>query len=266
MFCPNCGLQQADAKNFCLRCGYDLTKKYEKLPEIAAGATPRGYVGPPVEAAEPEPPEEPFDLEPDAQEDDPAEAPTPTDQPQPQAPQTQGFYAGPQQFLITQTPVKVPLRNLGLRRLVCLPTFIGCLGLGAFSFISSYEELAKCIDHFAEPSFGWGVLVTMCLIVGLGIVQSLIGMGTIYNWQALAVAFVMSATCAFIGLNYMPGTWKERLLVFAVFVACALVEATSAIGPIERKKRPPKAKPVQKKPAAKKPAAAQRKAPAKKTR
>ena len=260
MFCPNCGLQQADARNFCLRCGCDLTKKYEKLPEIAAGSTPGGYVAPPVEPEEPEVFEDEFDTEPELQQDEPQEGPAP------RGPVAQTPYAGPQQFLITQTPVKVPLGNLGLRRLVCLPTFLGCLGLGACSFISSYEELAKCIDKFEEPSFGWGVLVTMCIIVGLGIIQALIGMGTIYSWQALSVAFVMSAVCAFVGLNYMPGTWKERLIVFGVFVVCALVEAASAIGPIERKKRTPKVRPSTRDPAPRKSAAVTKKTPVKKAR
>lgn len=264
MFCPNCGLQQADAKNFCLRCGYDLSKKYEKLSEIAAGATPGGYVGPPAE--EPEEGEDEFSFEPEGVQEEPQPVPPPAEPAQGQTQAAQDSYTGPQRFLITQTPVKVPLRNLGLRRLVCLPTFIGCLLLGAFSFVSAYEELAKCIDSFVEPSFGWGVLVAMCLIVGLGVVQALIGMGTIYSWQALAVAFVMSAVCAFVSLNYMPGTWKERLIAFGVFVACALVEATSAIGPIERKKRPPKARPSAKQPASKKAAAATKKAPTKKAR
>lgn len=249
MFCPNCGLQQADARNFCLRCGCDLTKKYEKLPEIAAGATPGGYVMPPVEPEEPEEFEDGFTTETESQQDEP--------------PVAQTLYMGPQQFLITQAPLKTPLGNLGLRRLVCLPTFLGCLGLGAFSFISSYEELTKCIDKFEEPSFGWGVLITMCIIVGLGIIQALIGMGTIYSWQALSVAFVMSAVCAFVGLNYMPGTWKERLIVFGVFVVCALVEAASAIGPIERKKRAPKVRPSTREPASRKSAAVTKKTPVK---
>ncbi len=167
-----------------------------------------------------------------AMENVPLQYPYPTGQPIPpmyQAP------AEPQRLIITQKPKRLALPNLFLRRLICFPTFIGCLGLGAFSFISTYEEIVECIDKFKEPSFGWATLAVMVIIVGLGALQSLIGMGTIYSSSALTCAFLMSAICAFAGLNYMPGTWKERLLVFCIFAFCAFIEAISAIGPIEKK-------------------------------
>ena len=219
MFCPNCGLQQADATNFCLRCGADLTKKREHYSQIAAGAT-HDLLPPPSVSSGDEVCGDRYDrhMQADNYESSPSgqaeAAPAPS-----------------------ASRIQPPLQCLGLRRLCCFPTFLACLTYGIFSWLSHYEELMRCFGTLEEPSFGWQVLVSISTLTILGILQALIGMGTLYSRQALGTAFVMSTACSIIGLNYTPWGWKIRLSVFGAFALCAIIEAASVIGPIEKRAR-----------------------------
>lgn len=133
--------------------------------------------------------------------------------------------------------MQATLHYLGLRRLCCFPTFLACLTYGIFSWLSHYEELISCFETFEEPSFGWKTLAAITALIAMGLIQALIGMGTLYSWQALSTAFVMSAACAVIGFRYTPWGWETRLTVFGVFALCAVVEAAAVIGPHEKEVR-----------------------------
>lgn len=242
MFCPKCGLQQPDASNFCQRCGQDLSEKREKLGEISAGAI------------------KPASRQQEQQKPVQKQAPAQQTQQVPynnspmQGPPAPQYVYPPPQYVIQHihqapqqkapaAPKRKALPHLGLRRLLCVLTFLASMGIGVIYWLLIKDELIAYLEYGKLPTFNTNIAVAIVSIVILGIIESLIGMGTIYSKASLTVAFVMSTICAILSLLNIPGGWSVRLTAFGLFAVCGLLEAISAMEPgtMKRKPKTPKA-------------------------
>lgn len=224
MFCPKCGLQQPDASNYCLRCGWDLSDKRAKYEEISSGALPVNRV------SRQEPPNE-LQLSHEA-------AARHALSPPPRQPNEKRTPPAARAPLSPAARRRRFLQHLVLRRLLCLISLFASLGLGAITWLTIDEELMAFFNYARLPSFNIRSVLALASIVMLGTLQALIGIGALYSRPTLTFAFFLSVVSAFLALFCIPGGWTVRLAMFGLYVLCGLSEAVSAMDQSPAMRRP----------------------------
>lgn len=231
MFCPKCGLQQPDSSNFCQRCGYSLTEKREQMPEIMAGADMRVVQAqhtqqPPSPTYQPQPavsPAQPVGTMPVQQA--PTQASRAQGQQNQQRPVQRQRSTEYDKEVIFQ---RAQLPHLAARRIICLVTLLLTLAISIISWLNVQDVITRAIELQMAPPLNNRIALATVAIIILGLVQSFIGMGTLYSRGALATAFVMSTVAALLSLLNLPGGWAVRITVFVFYAAAAFIEGVSA--------------------------------------
>jgi len=224
MFCPKCGLQQPDASNYCLRCGWDLSDKRAKYEEISAGAIPVNRTSRQGSVDELQRPQE--------------EAARHTMAPPQRQPKEKRTPGTARASLSPAARRRMFLQHLVIRRLLCLISLFASLGLGAITWLTIDEELMAFFNYARLPSFHIRSVLALASIVVLGTLQALIGIGALYSRPALTFAFFLSVVSAFLALFCIPGGWTVRLAMFGLYVLCGLSEAVSAMDQKPPMRRP----------------------------